>query len=102
MFPMRYQPLDCEDTDRAYVGKHWTIQARKNFMSAINQYSIGGQFSFPSVDEFRYWLGDSAEKFTALMAYPKAKELFSRRKEELRKIHERERGVKSGQTKERD
>ena len=102
VFPMRYQPLDCEDTDRAYVGKHWTIQARKNFMSAINQYSIGGQFSFPSVDEFRYWLGDSAEKFTALMAYPKAKELFSRRKEELRKIHERERGVKSGQTKERD
>lgn len=64
--------------------------------------SIGGQFSFPSVGEFRYWLGDSAEKFTALMAYPKAKELFSRRKEELRKIHERERGVKSGQTKERD
>lgn len=25
----------------------------------VNRYSIGGQFSFPTVDEFEYWLTES-------------------------------------------
>lgn len=87
VFPMRYQPLDREDEDREYCGKHWDTTARSNFMASLNRYSIGGQFSFPTVKEFEYWFTETPEKFNALMHYPDAKKLYDRKKEELRKMH---------------
>lgn len=84
VFPMRYQPLDTIDESRQYLGKHWTVQARKNFMSSLNHYSAGGTFSFKSMDEFYFWFGKSEEDFCRLMAYPGASKLFAKRKEVLR------------------
>lgn len=84
VFPMRFQPLDTIDEDRKYIGKYWNMQARKNFMSALNHYSVGGTFSFNSMEEFRFWFGKDEDEFTRLMAYPRAQTLFARKKEVLR------------------
>lgn len=89
VFPMRYQPLDTIDEDRKYIGKHWTEQARKNFMSALNHYSIGGTFSFDDIKDFEFWLGKDKDEFVRLMAYPKAQQLFSKKKEILRQERRR-------------
>lgn len=84
-FPMRYQPFDVIDENREYLGKKWTVQARKNFMTALNYYSGRGLYRFTTMDEFYFWLGKDENEFLRLMAYPKAPILFSRKKEALRR-----------------
>lgn len=98
IFPMRYQPLDTVDESRQYLGKKWTVQARKNFMTALNHYSVGGTFSFKTMDELHFWLGKDEDEFVRLMAYPKAPELYAKRKEVLRKMR-REEKDENGQRK---
>lgn len=84
IYPMRYQPLDQIDSKREYVGEHWSIIAKKNFMTSLNQHSLFGQFSFAAVSDFEDWFTDSPEKFNALLHYPKAAMLFKRKKGALR------------------
>ena len=78
--------------------KKWTVQARKNFMTALNHYSVGGTFSFKTMDELHFWLGKDEDEFVRLMAYPKAPELYAKRKEVLRKMR-REEKDENGQRK---
>ena len=59
-------------------------------MSALNHYSVGGTFSFKTMDELHFWLGRNEDEFVRLMAYPKASELFAKRKEVLRKMRRKE------------
>ena len=84
IYPMRYQPFEQIDEQREYVGKHWTAAAKKAFMAGLNNHSLYGQFSFSSMEHFEYWFTDSPEKFKALLHYPKAQQLFSRKKASLR------------------
>lgn len=84
IYPMRYQPFEQIDERREYVGKHWTAAAKKAFMAGLNNHSLFGQFSFSSMEHFEYWFTDSPEKFKALLHYPKARQLFSRKKASLR------------------
>lgn len=88
-FPMRYQPIDMVDKKREYTGEHWSVKAKKSFMTMLNHYSLYGQLSFPSVEEFEYWCTDSAEKFEVLMHYPDVLKFYDRKKAELREKRER-------------
>lgn len=83
-FPMRYQPIMDIDRGRDFVGEHWTSAQRKGFMSLLSLHSIAGQVSPNTIEEFEFWFGKTGKEFSALLAYPRVRELAARRKAQLR------------------
>jgi hypothetical protein len=83
-FPMRFQPILDADTGRNHVGKHWTEKKKRGFMSILNQQSINGQVSISKVKDFEYWFTDSAEKFSALLAWDRVGEYSDKKAGALR------------------
>jgi hypothetical protein len=97
-FPMRYQPILEINEQRNYVGKHWTLAARRGFKAILGCYSgpagtvtAHAHNTMPPLDEFCYWFGNDADEFVKLINYPKIKQLSDRKKGDLRMIRTRRR-----------
>ena len=84
-FPMRYQPILDIDTNREYIGEHWTQQMRKNFIVIRGPHSAAaGTVSTTSMEEFEYWFGKDGDNFIKLLTYSKLRELVKKKTGSLR------------------
>ena len=84
-FPMRFQPVEQADEGRKYIGEHWTEKERNAFGSLKARWSVrSGMIAPRSMEEFEYWMGDSAEAFVKLLNYPKLTELLNAKTGEVR------------------
>jgi len=83
-FPMRYQPILDINSQRDYVGKHWTQELRSGFRTILSIHSYNGQIAAHTMKEFEYWFGKDADEFVRLLSYPKLRQLMERKKGALR------------------
>lgn len=89
-FPMRYQPILDMDNGRDFVGDHWTVRQKKNFMNILNKMGPNGIIATPPgafigpLNEFEFWFGKDENEFLQLLSYPKISELCHKKKGQLR------------------
>lgn len=91
-FPMRYQPIMEVNSQRNYVGTHWTEMQKVGFVRIKSQHSAasgqiamhGGRAFASPMDEFEYWYGKDADEFERLLSYPQLQQLMQRKKGALR------------------
>jgi hypothetical protein len=90
-FPMCYSPILQVDAHRNYVGKHWTLEMKRGFMTIQGAHSgpagtmtTHSHNTFPPLEEFEYWYGKDADEFVRLISYPNIRLLAARKKGALR------------------